>query len=152
MTPERRIELVDRLTLIGWLLAGGPIGLIAFQLQRVREVGSQPFASVWDQRIEVTSFLVLPPNIVVLAPATFVVAFAVWLAGKNRGPWLSGLLTLVVTIAISLAVVGAIAVITLFVGNRTGGGDLGGVYLRVGGILCATGLATICRTADQESS
>ena len=65
LSPESRADLVRRLTIAGWLLLGGSIGFIGFQLERVRGVGEQPFAGVWDQRIEVLSFLTLPPNLVV---------------------------------------------------------------------------------------
>ena len=92
LTPERRAVLVRNLTIAGWLLLGGSIGFIAFQLERVRIVTEQPFAGVWDQRIEVLSFLMLPSNLVVLAPATFVAAIATWLAGAEREPWLNTLL------------------------------------------------------------
>ena len=84
LTPERRADLVRNLTIAGWLLLGGPIGFVLFQLDRVRCIGSQPFASVWDQRIEVLSFLMLPPNQAVLVPVVFVAAAAIWLAGADR--------------------------------------------------------------------
>lgn len=146
---ERRAVIVGRLTLIGWLLVGAPIGMIAYQLERVRDVAAQPFASDWDQRLEVLSFVVLPPNMVVLAPPTLAVAAAVWLAGRDRDPWLSGLLTLVAGLAITLAVIGAVSVINIFASDAPGPRDLGGVYLRVGGTFLASGLALVCRTADR---
>lgn len=151
LTVDQRSELVGRLTLVGWLFAFAPIGLIAYQLERVRDVGAQPFAGVWEQRIEVLSFLVLPPNMVVLAPATLAVAIAVWLAGTERGPWLSGLLTLVAGIAITLAVVGVVSIVSIFVNDAAGARDMGGVYLRVGGTFLASGCALLCRTADRPS-
>ena len=66
--PRTGSTLLRNLTIAGWLLLGGPIGFVAFQFDRVRRIGDQPFASVWDQRIEVLSFLMLPPNQVVLVP------------------------------------------------------------------------------------
>jgi hypothetical protein len=151
LTPERRVDLVRQLTVAGWLLLGGPIGFIAFQIDRVRGVGEQPFASVWDQRIEVMSFLMLPPNLVALAPAVFVAALATWLAGTNRDPWLSTLLRLCAALAITFAVIGVVSIVSVLVRNEAGGFDAEGMFLRLGGLTMAAGLAVICRTADRAA-
>jgi hypothetical protein len=148
LTPESRADLVRRLTLAGWLLLGGSFGFIAFQYERVRDVGEQPFASVWDQRIEVLSFLMLPPNLVVLAPAAFVAAVATWLTGRNGGPWLTTLLRTVAAIAITLGVIGIVSIVSILVRDEAGPSDIAGVSLRMGGVSLAAGLALICRTAD----
>jgi hypothetical protein len=149
LSPESRADLVRRLTIAGWLLLGGSIGFIGFQLERVRGVGEQPFASVWDQRIEVLSFLTLPPNLVVLAPAAFVAALATWLAGRPREPWLSALLGGVAGIAITLGVIGVVSIVSIFLRDEAGPSDIEGVLLRLGGVSLAAGLALICRTADR---
>jgi hypothetical protein len=152
LTPERRVDLVRNLTIAGWLLLGGSLGFIAFQLERVRGVGEQPFASVWDQRIEVLSFLMLPPNLVVLAPAVFVAAIATWLSGRDREPWISTLLRLVAAIAITMGAIGVVSILSILTRDETGPSDIEGVMLRLGGICLAAGLAVICRTADRLSS
>jgi hypothetical protein len=149
LTLEPRADLIRNLTLAGWLLFGGAIGFIAFQLERVRDVGQQPFAGVWDQRIEVLSFLVLPPNLVVLSPAAVVIALTTWLAGRERGPWLRGLLIGVASIAITLGVIGVVSIVSIFVRDESGPSDVEGVFLRMGGVAMAAGLAVICRTADR---
>jgi hypothetical protein len=150
LTPDSRAALVRNLTIAGWLLLGGSIGFIAFQLERVRDVGEQPFASVWDQRIEVLSFLMLPPNLVVLAPAAFVAALTTWLAGRDRDPWLGALLSGVAAIAITLGVIGVVSIVSILVRDETGPSDFEGVFLRMGGVSLAAGLALICRTADRS--
>ena len=149
LTPERRADLVRHLTIAGWLLLGGPLGFIAFQLDRVRGVGEQPFASVWDQRIEVLSFLMLPPNLVALAPAVFVAALASWLAGSDRDPWLTTLLRLGAGLAITFAAIGLVSIISIIVRDEAGSFDIEGMFLRLGGLSLAAGLAVICRTADR---
>jgi hypothetical protein len=150
LTPERRADLVRNLTLAGWLLLGGSLGFIAFQFDRVRGVTEQPFASVWDQRIEVLSFLVLPPNLVVLAPATFVAATATWLAGAEREPWLKALLQFVAATAIALGVIGLISIVSILANNDGAPTDFEGMFLRLGGVSMAAGLAVFCRTADRS--
>lgn len=149
LTPERRIILVHQLTIAGWLLLGGTIGFIAFQLDRVRGVGEQPFASVWDQRIEVLSFLMLPPNLIVLAPAVFVAALATWLAGNEQDPWLTTLLRLGAGVAITFAVIGVLSIVSIIARDEAGTFDIEGVFLRLGGVAMAAGLAVISRTADR---
>jgi len=149
LTPDRRADLVRQLTIAGWLLLGGPLGFIAFQLDRVRGVGEQPFASVWDQRIEVLSFLMLPPNLVALAPAVFVAALASWLAGSDRDPWLSTLLRLSAALAITFAVIGVVSITSIVLRDEAGSFDIEGMFLRLGGLSMAAGLAVICRSADR---
>jgi hypothetical protein len=149
LTPERRADLVRNLTIAGWLLLGGSFGFIAFQLGRVRGVGEQRFASILDQRIEVLSFLVLPPNLVVLAPPVFVAAITTWLAGNDRDVWLSTLLRLSAALAITYAAIGVVSIVSIVLSNEPGPGDFESVVLRSGGVALAAGLALICRTADR---
>ena len=149
LTPDRRADLVRQLTIAGWLLLGGLLGFIAFQLDRVRGVGEQPFASVWDQRIEVLSFLMLPPNLVALAPAVFVAALASWLAGRDRDPWLTTLLRLSAALAITFAVIGVVSITSILLRDEAGSFDIEGMFLRLGGLSMAAGLAVICRSADR---
>ena len=152
LTSEHRADLVRNLTLAGWLLLGGSFGFIAFQLERVRDVGEQRFATIWDQRIEVLSFLMLPPNLVVLAPPVFVAALAVWLAGSERDTWLSTLLRLCAALAIIYAMIGIASIASITISDEPGPGDFGSVMIRLGGVALAAGLAVICRTADRATA
>jgi hypothetical protein len=152
LTPERRIDLVRNLTLAGWLLLGGSFGFIAFQLERVRDVGEQRFATIWDQRIEVLSFLVLPPNLTVLALPVFVAAIATWLAGSERDVWLSTLLRLSAAFAIVYGAIGIASITSIVLSDEPGPGDFGSVMMRFGGVSLATGLAVLCRTADRVAT
>jgi hypothetical protein len=152
LTLERRTVLVRQLTIAGWLLLAGPVGFIAFQLERVRSVGAQRFATVWDQRIEVLSFTVLPPNLVVIAPMVFVTVLAVWLAGTERDPWLVTLLRIAAGLPITLAVIGVVSVISIIVRADSGPSDVEGIMLRVGGIVMAAGFALLCRIADRMAN
>jgi hypothetical protein len=149
LTGDRRTRLVHDLTVAGWLLLGGSFGFIAFQLDRVRDVTAQPFGTVWDQRTEVLSFLMLPPNLVVLAPPVFVAAVATWLAGGRRDPWLVALLRLSAALAITYAVIGIVSILSILSLDEPGPGDFGGVMMRLGGVAIAAGLAAVCRTADR---
>jgi hypothetical protein len=143
---SRASELVHQLTIVGWLLLGGEFGFILFQVQRVRTVDGTRFATAWDQRIEVLSFLMLPPNLATLAPAAAVAALTTYLAGRERSAWLDVLLRLVAGIAIVLAVVGVAAIAE--VATRVGELDLDSIFFRLGGISIAVGIAWLCRTVD----
>ncbi len=152
LTPERRADVVRNLTIAGWFLLGGPIGFLLFQLDRVRRIGSQPFASVWDQRIEVLSFLMLPPNQTVLVPVVFVAAVAIWLTDGDRDVWLTTLLRLSAALAITFVIIGAISIVSILARDDAGTFDTDSVFLRFGGIAMAAGLALICRTADRATA
>ncbi len=143
---SRASELVHQLTIAGWLLLGGEFGFILFQMERVRTVDGTRFATAWDQRIEVLSFLMLPPNIAALAPAAAVAALTTYLAGRERSTWLDALLRVVAGIAIALAGVGIAAIAE--VATRDGDADFDSIFLRLGGISIAVGIAWLCRTVD----
>jgi hypothetical protein len=143
---SRASELVHQLTIVGWLLLGGEFGFILFQMERVRTVDGTRFATAWDQRIEVLSFLMLPPNLATLAPAAAVAALTTYLAGRERSAWLDVLLRLVAGIAIVLAAVGVAAIAE--VATRVGELDLDSIFFRLGGISIAVGIAWLCRTVD----
>ncbi len=149
LTPERRADLVRTLTIAGWLLLGGTFGFIAFQIDRVRGVTEQPFAGLWDQRIEVLSFLMLPPNLVVLAPAVGVAATAMWIAGPDADVWLTTLVRLTAGLAIALAVIGVLSIVSIMARNDGGPVDVESIFLRLGGVAMAAGLALLCRAADR---
>lgn len=141
-----RSSLVQQLIVAGWLCLGGQIGFILFQLERARSVDGTRFASAWDQRVEVLSFIVLPPNIPVIAPAAVVAIVATFLAGRDRSPWLVTLLRFVAGISITMAAiaVASIAEIT----TREGAVDLDAIFLRLGGASLVAGIAYACRIAD----
>jgi MFS family permease len=143
---EGRATLVQQLTIIGWLFLGGQFGFVLFQMERVRTVDGTRFATAWGQRIEVLSFLMLPPNLVTLVPAAAVAAVTVFLAGSQRSSWLDVLLRVTAGIALTLIGVGIAAVVE--VATRNGDIDFDSIFLRLGGISIAMGIAWMCRIAD----
>jgi hypothetical protein len=141
--------LIQQLTVVGWLLLGGQFGFVLFQFERVRTVDGTRFATAWDQRIEVLSFLMLPPNLVVLFPAAAVAVGTTWLAGSaQRGAWLDTLLRVVAGIAISMIFIGLAAIIEI--STRVGQLELDSIFFRLGGMSLAAGIALGCRLADRR--
>ena len=143
---EGRAPLVQQLTIIGWLFLGGEFGFILFQMERVRTVDGTRFATAWDQRVEVLSFIMLPPNLIALVPATAVATATVFLAGPRRSSWLDALLRVTAGIAITLIGVGIAAIVE--VATRNGDVDFDSIFLRLGGMSIAAGIAWLCRIAD----
>ncbi len=143
---EGRAALVQQLTIIGWLFLGGEFGFILFQMERVRTVDGTRFATAWDQRVEVLSFIMLPPNLIALVPAAAVAAATVFLAGPRRSSWLDALLRVTAGIAITLIGVGIAAIVE--VATRNGDVDFDSIFLRLGGMSIAAGIAWLCRIAD----
>ncbi len=145
---ERAAALVRHLTVTGWLLLGGSFGFIAFQLDRVRSIGGGDSQfEVWDQRVEVLSFIMLPPNLSVLVSATAAAVAAAWIAGPGRGPWLATLLRIVIGLAIAMVAIGAVSIVNIYA-NDTGSVD--GVFLRLGGMSMAAGLTWISIAAHRS--
>ena len=139
-------SLVHHLTIVGWLFLGGEFGFILFQLDRVRGVDGSRFATAWDQRVEVLSFIILPPNLIVLVPAAGVAVLATVLADRPRSAWLDALLRVTAGIAITLAGIGFAAVAEI--ATRSGEVELDSIFLRLGGMSIAAGIAWLCRVAD----
>jgi hypothetical protein len=143
------LALIQQLTVVGWLLLGGQFGFMLFQFERVRTVDGTRFATAWDQRIEVLSFMMLPPNLMVLVPAAAVAIGTTWLAGAaQRGAWLDMLLRLVAGISVSMIFIGFAAVIEI--STRLGRLELDSIFLRLGGMSLAAGVALGCRLVDQR--
>ncbi len=142
----RTAAWVRHLTIGGWLLLGGSFGFIGFQLDRVRSIGpgDSPF-DVWDQRIEVLSFIMLPPNLTVLVPPAAAAVTATALCRGERDVWLDALLRIVAGIAVVMAVIGAVSILNIAVNDD---GNVDGVFLRLGGVSIAAGIAWLCRAAD----
>jgi hypothetical protein len=150
----RRASLIRTLTLSGWLLFGGSIGMLAYQLRQMRDLdGSSAFGGdVWDRRIEVLSFVMLPPNLVVLAPTVTIAVVAAWLAGRSSNTWLVSLVRICAGLAAVMAAIGTASIVSIIVRDEAGPSDWGDVFLRLGGISMALGMALLCLSAERHMS
>ena len=88
----------------------------------------------------------LPPNLIALVPAAAVATATVFLAGPRRSSWLDALLRVTAGIAITLIGVGIAAIVE--VATRNGDVDFDSIFLRLGGMSIAAGIAWLCRIAD----
>jgi hypothetical protein len=78
------LGLIRPLTRAGLLLYAAWAVSLFWQLNQAALVSQQRFAGLWDQRIEVISFIVLPPNVLMLAPAAACAVTATILAAERQ--------------------------------------------------------------------
>lgn len=130
------------------------VGWLAFALRQVslvRRVSEQQFAGVWEQRLEVLSFLVLAPNIVALAPAAAAAATATWMAGPGQELRLAVILRLIRWSAAIMIVIGGLSIVVTLFGDLDSAGRLEDVMLRIGGMLIAGAMVVVCRGAERTT-
>lgn len=141
----RTITTFGILTYVAWLI------FLFRQVERVARVTEQRFAGEWDQRIEVLSFVVLPPNTLLIFPPAIAAAVGTWLAGSQQRLELAILLRISrwsANLMVAIAVVSALATIFNDSGSPTRVGDLG---LRIGGVLAALAASQLCRGAERSA-
>lgn len=146
-----RADIVRTLTTFGILTYVAWLIFLFRQVERLVRVTEQRFAGEWDQRIEVLSFVVLPPNTLLIFAPAIAAAAGTWLAGSEQRLELAILLRITrwsANLMIAIAVVSAISTIFNDSGSPTRVGDLG---LRIGGILAALAASQLCRGAERSA-
>ncbi len=141
----RALTSAGMLCYLGWLL------FFFRQVERVFRVSPQRFAGLWDQRLEVLSFVVLPPNIVIIIPAAACASAATWLAGPAQELDLAILLRLTrwsVNLLGGIAAFSAVSTLITDSGSPTGVGD---AAIRVGGMMFAIATSQFCRAAGRQA-
>ena len=144
-------DVVRALTSAGMFCYLGWILVFFRQVERVVRVSSQPFAGVWDQRIEVLSFMVLPPNILILIPAAACAITATWLAGPSQELDLAILLRLVrwsANLQGAIAIASAVSIIFNDNGSPTQIGDTG---TRVAGLAFCIAISRLSKAAEASN-
>lgn len=139
------------LTLAGWCSYAAYLAIVLSTLDRVRTAPrSQVFDSVWDQRLELLSFAMIPQQIVVLAPAVAIVVLT-GLDVVDAGP--SRVLRRAVELTSFVAVaIGALDIVSTLLRDNGGGPvEWSEILLRLGGILLASSYLAVCRLAADES-
>lgn len=137
----RALTSAGKLCYLGWLL------FFFRQVERVVRVSPQQFAGVWDQRLEVLSFIVLPPNILVLVPAAACAAAATWLAGPSQELDLAILLRLVRWTANLQAVIALTSAVSVVFNDTRSPTQVGDVAIRIGAFAFAVAISRFCRAA-----
>lgn len=130
---------------VGWLL------FFFRQVERMFRVSPQRFAGVWDQRLEVLSFVVFPPNILIILPAAACASAATWIAGPAQELDLAILLRLTrwsVNLMGGVAALSAVVTLITDSGSPTRAGDAG---IRIAGLMFAIATSRFCHVAAREA-
>ena len=148
---NHRSELIRAFTTAGWLAFVCWLGFLFWVIGRVVRVSEQRFAGIWEQRIEVMSFIVLPPNALILVPATILACLAAWLSGPAESLSVAVLLRMVTWAAVAQIVIGALSIITILfteTGSPTGAQDLA---QRVAGICMMSAITVVTRAIERTT-
>lgn len=148
-TSHERGELLRALTTASWLTYAAWLMFLFRQVARATTVTAQQFGGVWDQRIEVMSFVVLPPNALILVPAAGAAATASWLAGADQTLDLAIQLRMIRWSAIFqgfLAVASILSIVVNETGSPTEAQDLS---IRVAGLATCAAIAVLLRTIER---
>ena len=148
---ERTSEIIRALTTAGWLAFAAWALFLFRQIGRALQVSEQAFAGIGEQRIEVLSFLVLPPNSLVIVPAAIAAATATWIAGPTQTIDLAIQLRLVrwaAVLQIGIASVSAVSIVVNETGSPTETQD---IAMRLSGILSGLAVVVVTRAAERSS-
>ncbi len=143
--------VVGTLTTAGGLAFVGWLAFVLRQVSLVRRVRESQLAGLWEQRLEVLSFIVLAPNMVVLVPAAAAAATATWMSGPTQELRLAVLLRLIQWSAAAMIVIGALSIVSALFGDLDDAGRLEDVTLRIGGMLIAAAIIVVCRGAERTT-
>lgn len=130
---------------LGWLL------FFFRQVERVLRVSPQRFAGLWDQRLEVLSFAVLPPNILIIVPAALCASAATWLAGPSQELDLAILLRLTRWSANLMGGVAAASAVSTLITDSGSSTRLGEASMRVAGLMFAIAISRFCQVAGRRA-
>ena len=153
--PERPVErssdIIRALTTAGWFAFAAWALFLFRQIGRVLQVSEQRFGGVWDQRIEVLSFLVLPPNSAFIVPAAVAAVTATWLAGPTQTIDQAIQLRLVRWAALFQVGVAAGSIVSIVVTNTGSPDETQDIALRTSGILMMVAVVVVTRAAERAS-
>lgn len=137
----------------GWLFVLAYLGVVTGIVRRATAINSGSFEDgLFWQRVEIVSFSALPQNVIVIAPAAAAAVAGTMLCRSlvdRADIWLHQLVRAVAGtsyVVIAIAVVGMIGV---FFRNPDSVNDLSALLGRLGGILMAAGMITLCLEAER---
>lgn len=146
-----RSELIRAFTTAGWLAFVCWLGFLFWVVGRVVRVGEQRFGGIWEQRIEVMSFILLPPNALILVPATILACLAAWMSGPAESLSVAVLLRMVTWAAIAQIVIGVVSIVSIVfteTGSPTEAQDLA---QRVAGICMMSAITLVTRAIERTT-
>ena len=158
MTPSDAELWSRRLTLAAWMGLVGYLSVVAYLANRVRRLGNveAPFAeSIWDQRLEVLSFAVLPQQVIILVVAAALAGVAAEVqrrTGDPTGAWLRTALTSLGAAAAVVVLVAVASIVSILTRDPPEPDRAGDLYLRLGGVALAGAAGALLWTAQRPST
>jgi hypothetical protein len=146
-----QLGLIRALTRSGLLLYAAWAISFFWQVNQAVRVSQQQFAGLWDQRIEVISFIVLPPNVLMLVPAAACAVTATVLAADRQEIDTAILLRLCRWSAGLIMLIAALSMVSEVINDADSPSLISDIGLRVAGLLVAAAIETLCRTAERSS-
>lgn len=146
-----RSDLVQSLTSAGWFAFVAWLLFLFRQIGRVAQVGSQSFGGIWEQRIEVLSFAVLPPNSLMLVPAAALACVATWMSGPTMSLGLAVQLRIVRWAAMLQIAIGVASVISIIVNETGSPTESQDIAQRVSGIVLSFAIIKVTAAIERGS-
>lgn len=155
MNEHDRIRWAKAAVFAGWMFVVAYLAYLVIQIRRAAAIRDASFEDgLWGQRIEQVSFVTLPQNLVILAPAIVAAVAGALLVRSLVAPVVVqiGRLTRVIAglsfVVVAIALVGIVAV---FFRNYDSVGDTAAILGRLGGIAMAAGMIRLCLEVDHET-
>ncbi|MFK7917129.1 MAG: hypothetical protein AB8G14_03545 [Ilumatobacter sp.] len=148
---HQRSDIVRSVSSAGWFAFLAWLLFLFRQIARVVQVGDQQFAGIWDQRIEVLSFTVLPPNVLLLVPAAIATTVATYLAGPTQTADLAVQIRIVRWAASFQVGVGVISSLSILINETGSPTEAQDVAMRFAGMAMSVAIIVLTRAAEQSS-
>ncbi len=155
VNDSERLAWSRRLVTAGWLFLIAYLGVVVAQVRRAASITEASFDDgVWGQRVETLSFVAIPQNLVVLAPAAAAVVAATLIAGSavdSREIWLSQLTRAVAGLCYVVMLIAVVGIIGVFFRDTTGSADLDAVLSRAGGVAMSVAMLGLCLQSETRT-
>lgn len=148
---HRQSDLVGSIITAGWFAFVAWAMFLFRQIGRVIRVGEQQFAGIWDQRIEVLSFTVLPPNALILVPAAIAATVATHLAGPTQSAGLAVQLRIVRWAASFQIGIAAVSVLSILINDTGSPTEAQDIAMRLAGASMSGGIVVLTRNTERSS-
>ncbi len=133
------------LTYAAWLI------FLFRQFERVARVTEQRFAGEWDQRLEVLSFVALPPNVMLIVLPAVAASIATWMAGPTQTLELAIVLRLTRWSANLMILIAGVSAVATLVNDTVSPTRIGDFGMRIAGILIAAAASKLCLEAGRTA-
>lgn len=153
MDDRERVRWARVITTAGWLFLVAYLAIVTSQIRTAFALRRASFEDgLWGQRIEQISFVTIPQNLVVLAPAAAAgVAASLIARGRSDGRqiWAAQLVRAAAGLCSVVIVLALLGVVDVFFRSPDTVGDVAAVLQRIGGILMSIAMIRVCLEVER---